>query len=107
MRATSETSRQRLFWQGFLVALTNPKTLLFYAAFLPQFVDPALAPGPQVTLLCVTFVTLALVLDGGYALLAGRLRTALLQPARARWLARISGGFLIGAGVGLALARRS
>ena len=107
VQATRETSHRRMFWQGFLVALTNPKTLLFYAAFLPQFVDAGLAPGPQVAVLCVTFVLLAVVLDGGYALLAARLRPILLQPARARWLGRISGGFLIGAGVGLALARRT
>lgn len=107
VRATRETSRQRLFWQGFLVALTNPKTLLFYAAFLPQFVDPALAAGPQIVLLCVSFVVLAVILDGSYALLAGRMRGLLLQPRRARWLGRITGGFLIGAGVGLALARKN
>lgn len=107
VRATHETSRQRLFWQGFLVALTNPKTLLFYAAFLPQFVDPALAAGPQIALLCVSFVVLAVILDGSYALLAGRMRGLLLQPRRARWLGRITGGFLIGAGVGLALARKN
>ena len=105
--ATRETSRRKLFWQGFLVALTNPKTLLFYAAFLPQFVDPALAPGPQIAVLCVTFVSLALVFDSGYALLAARARGYLLEPRRVRWLGRIAGSFLIGAGIGLALARRS
>ena len=48
-----------LFWQGVLVSATNPKTLLFYAAFFPQFVDPASPPGPQLALLCITFLVVA------------------------------------------------
>ncbi len=72
-----------LFWRGFLVALTNPKTLFFYAAFFPQFVDATRAPGPQLALLCATFLVLATLLDGGYAVLAGRLR-GLLTARRAR-----------------------
>ena len=62
-----------LFWRGFLVSATNPKTLLFYAAFFPQFVDPASAPLAQLLLMSATFLALATLLDGGYVLLAGRL----------------------------------
>ncbi len=99
--------RRRLFWQGFLVSATNPKTLLFYVAFLPQFVDPGLAPGPQLVLLSVTFLVIATLIDGAYGLLAGRLRGALAEARRARMRQRISGSFLIAAALGLALARRS
>jgi len=95
-----------LFWQGVLVAATNPKTLLFYAAFFPQFIDPARAPGPQLALLCVTFLLVATVLDGAYALLAGRLRPWLGTRRRALWRNRLTGSFLIAAALGLALARR-
>jgi len=95
-----------LFWQGVLVSATNPKTLLFYAAFFPQFVDPARAPGPQIALMCVTFLMIATVLDGAYALLAGRLRPWLGTRRRARWRNRLTGSFLIAAALGLALARR-
>jgi threonine/homoserine/homoserine lactone efflux protein len=98
---------QGLFWRGFLVSATNPKTLLFYAAFFPQFVDPSSAPGPQLVLMSATFLTLATLLDGGYALLAGRLRHLFRSRQRARLRNRITGSLLIGAGLGLALARRS
>ena len=95
-----------LFWRGFLVSATNPKTWLFYAAFFPQFVDPAHPAGPQVALLAATFLALATVLDGGYALLAGRLRGFFRGQRRARLRNRVTGSLLIGAGLGLALARR-
>jgi threonine/homoserine/homoserine lactone efflux protein len=98
---------RRLFWQGMLVSATNPKILLFYAAFLPQFVDPGSPPGPQFALLCVTFLAIATVLDGSYVLLAGRLRGLLRDPRNARMRNRITGSLLIATGLGLALARRS
>ena len=95
-----------LFWRGFLVSATNPKTLLFYAAFFPQFVDPASAPLAQLLLMSATFLALATLLDGGYVLLAGRLRQLFRGPRRARLRNRLTGSLLIGAGLGLALARR-
>jgi threonine/homoserine/homoserine lactone efflux protein len=96
-----------LFWQGVLVSATNPKTLVFYAAFLPQFVDPATPPGPQLGLLCTTFLLIATVLDGAYAILAGRVRPWLRTRRHARLRNRVTGSFLIAAALGLALARRS
>ena len=95
------------FWQGGLVALTNPKTLAFHAAFLPQFVNPALPALPQLTLLAGIFLLIALLIDSAYALLAGRLRPMLRGRRGATVRNRVSGGFLIGAGIGLALARKS
>jgi threonine/homoserine/homoserine lactone efflux protein len=96
-----------LFWQGVLVSATNPKTLLFYGAFLPQFVDPASPPGAQLALLCGTFLVVAILLDGTYAILAGRLRPWLRTRRRARLRNRLTGSLLIAAALGLALARRS
>ncbi len=95
-----------LFWQGFAVGLTNPKTWLFYAAFFPQFVDLAAPLGPQLALLSATYLAIATLLDGSYALLAGRARGWLGIGARQRVTDRIAGTFLIGAGAWLALARR-
>ena len=95
------------FWQGFVVSATNPKTLLFYAAFFPQFIDPGLPPVPQMVTLSVTFVVIALIFDGSYALLASRARVWLADARRARVRSRITGSILIGAGLGLALARKS
>jgi len=98
-------STRLVFWQAVLVSLTNPKTLLFYAAFFPQFLNPAADPVPQLVLLSATFLVLAVVLDSTWALLADRARP--LLTGRARLRNRITGGFLIGAGIGLALARKS
>ncbi len=96
-----------LFWQGFLVGITNPKTWLFYAAFFPQFVDPAAAVGPQLALISVTYLVIATVLDFGYALLAGRARGWIRIGRRQHVADRVSGTLLIGAGLWLAFARRS
>jgi homoserine/homoserine lactone efflux protein len=94
-----------IFARGFAVSLTNPKTLLFYAAFLPQFISAdGEAATHQLLLLAGTFLVVAVLLDGTWALLASRLRS--LLQARTRLRNRITGGLLIGAGVGLAFARK-
>ena len=105
--AGDAASARACFWQGFMVSATNPKTLLFYAAFFPQFVDPALPPGFQMVVLSVTFVAIALVFDGSYALLAGRARRWFANERRARVRNRVTGTLLIGAGLGLAIVRKS
>jgi homoserine/homoserine lactone efflux protein len=88
----------------FLISLANPKTLLFYGAFFPQFLVPDAPIAPQVALLSLTFFAIAAGLDCGWALLAGRVRGVLAMRGRLR--NRLSGGLLIGAGIGLALAHR-
>jgi homoserine/homoserine lactone efflux protein len=90
--------------RGFLISLTNPKTLLFYGAFFPQFIAPDAPIAPQVALLSLTFFIIAAGLDCGWALAAGRVRGVLAIRGRLR--NRLSGGFLVGAGIGLALAHR-
>ena len=90
--------------RGFLISLTNPKTLLFYGAFFPQFLSSDAPFAPQVALLSFTFFVIAAGLDSAWALLAGRLRGVLAIRGTLR--NRLSGGFLIGAGIGLALAHR-
>jgi homoserine/homoserine lactone efflux protein len=94
------------FLRGFLVATLNPKTLLFHAAFLPQFIDPATAALDQLLLLGLTFLAIAAVLDSSYALLASRAARLLRNPGLAGWTDRITATLMIGAGLGLALARR-
>jgi homoserine/homoserine lactone efflux protein len=98
-------SLRAIYLRGFLVSLTNPKTLLFYGAFLPQFVTPGASLTGQLAALSGTFLVIAVVLDGAWALLAGRFRTALAVNAKFR--NRLTGALLLGAGVGLAFARKS
>jgi threonine/homoserine/homoserine lactone efflux protein len=64
--------RGGFFLQGLLVSLSNPKVLVFFGAFIPQFVDMSRDHVSQVTLLGITFMVIAAVTDGLYALLAGR-----------------------------------
>jgi homoserine/homoserine lactone efflux protein len=93
-------------WRGFIVALTNPKTIAFFTAFLPQFIDPALPVGRQLLVMCVSSVMLGGVLDSGWAVAAGAGRAWFMKPKHNRLLARISGAVLVGGGVWLSLARR-
>ena len=95
--------RRRLFWQGMLVNSLNPKTALFFLAFLPQFVDPDRgAVAPQVLALGVLFLVLATCSDSTYALVAGSVRPWLGE--RRRTLARVSGCSYVGLGVLAALS---
>jgi threonine/homoserine/homoserine lactone efflux protein len=94
------------FGRGFLVALSNPKTIAFFTAFLPQFIDPDLPAAPQLAAMCVVSVLLGAVSDSGWAVLAGLGRIWFMQPARAKLLGRLSGLALIGGGLWLSLSRR-
>jgi threonine/homoserine/homoserine lactone efflux protein len=84
--------------------MSNPKALVLFGAFFPQFIDPKGDYVSQVLLLGVTAMAVAFVFDSGYAILAGR-AGALLSRARVRLVSRLSGVCLIGGGVWLALAR--
>lgn len=90
-----------VFLQGFLIAITNPKAIVSYIAFLPQFVDPKLPLGPRLLALIGTMIIVGLLFDGDYALLAGRARRWLSAPGRLRLQGRISGALLIGIGCGI------
>ena len=96
--------RGGFFLQGFVVALSNPKLLVFFGAFIPQFMDMNQDHLSQVLILGVTFMVLAGLTDAIYALLAGRVRT-IFSARRTRLVSRISGGVMIGGGIWLALTR--
>ena len=102
IRAQSET---RAFWRGVILAVINPKTLLFNAAFLPQFVGNTADASNQLLFLAAVFMTVIIIGDALWAVFAATARNWLGRVGRLH--NRISGGFLIGAGVSLALARRS
>ncbi|MGH8142274.1 MAG: LysE family translocator [Steroidobacteraceae bacterium] len=101
----AKRSLRAVFLQGFLIAITNPKAIVFYIAFLPQFVDSHLPAGSQLFVLIGTMIVMGLLSDGAYALIAGRARGWLTAPGRLRLQRRITGTLLIGVGCGLLLLR--
>ncbi|HJS60548.1 MAG TPA: LysE family translocator [Pseudolabrys sp.] len=93
--------------RGFLVAITNPKTIAFFTAFLPQFVDPALPAGWQLFVMCAVTVVLAGLTDAAWAVAAGLGRAWLMKPRHNALLGRLSGVVLIGGGLWLSLGRKA
>ncbi|NUR90379.1 MAG: LysE family translocator [Nonomuraea sp.] len=78
-------SRRRLFWEGFVVNVLNPKTALFFLTFLPTFTDPAAGPvGPQILVFGVVWLVLGMASDGTYALLSSALAGRLRRSVRVR-----------------------
>jgi homoserine/homoserine lactone efflux protein len=97
-------SPRKIFTRGFLVSLTNPKPLVFYAAFLPQFIVADAPLDQQMAVLSVTFVAIAFIVDSGWALAAARARGFVARFGRAR--NRLTGAILVGAALGLAFVLR-
>ena len=103
---TSSISKTNLFVQGLVVTIPNPKSLIFIAAFLPQFIDTASPLGLQFTFIVPTFLVITFTVTSVWALVAGNAR-GFLQSQRAFQSAmRTSGGLMIIDGIGLGLARR-
>jgi len=93
------------FFRGFGLALINPKTLLFNAAFLPQFLGQSMHVTAQLVILSAVFMITIAVGDSLWVAFAGSARKWFEKTSKLR--NKIAGGFLLGAGVGLALARKS
>ena len=97
---------KHLLREGFVVGLANPKAAVFFAAILPQFVEPGGAPaGLQMAVLALVSVGVALVSDGAWGLAAGSARVWLSSsPRRLERLGGAGGITMIGLGVGLAFS---
>jgi threonine/homoserine/homoserine lactone efflux protein len=106
-RMPSKTDGWRMFWHSFVVTALNPKGIVFFVAFVPQFVDPASPVAGQFVILEATFLVLAAVNVAIWALLAGQMRARFRSPSVVRLVNRIGGSFLIGAGLLTALTRRT
>lgn len=96
-----------LFFQGLVITIPNPKSLVFIAAFLPQFIDAARPVGTQLIVIVPTFLFITFTVTSIWALFAGYLRGFLQHQRAYRSVLKTTGGMMIIAGVGLALARRS
>jgi threonine/homoserine/homoserine lactone efflux protein len=95
----------RMFRQGVLLQLANPKAILFFTALLPQFVDPAHPIVPQIAVLAAISIVSEFFVLAGYAWLAARGGALLIaRPRLARATDAVAGSCLLGAGIGLALA---
>jgi len=99
--------RRSLFLQGVLVGGSNPKSLLFFTAFFPQFIDANVPFMPQFLLLSLTFVFGDFVILGAGAFGVGRIAPWLKQSHVVRWINRVCGGLFALLGGLLLLARRN
>ena len=104
--AASTVPLRRLFLRGFVVEMANPKALLYFAALLPQFVDPAKAMLPQFLLFGFCTLLIDLAVYGGYSLLAHLSSRSGIKPSIVNAINRIAGGFLIYAGLKMASVQR-
>ena len=101
------TTAREIFMRGFLVNITNPKGIIFFAAIFPQFIDVARPQLPQYLILGATTIVTDLAVMMGYIALAARVFRAMKEPARLRWVNRGLGGMFVTAGVALAGFRRA
>ena len=93
------TSARSLLKSSFIVTALNPKSIAFFVAFLPQFIDPLKPTLTQLTLLGGTFLLLATINAALYALFAGQLSEHLRKGNVRKWFDRCGGSALIGAGI--------
>jgi len=105
--ATAPVTARRAFRDAYVVTALNPKGIAFFVAFVPLFVDAGARFLPQAAVLVASFVTLAAINAGLYALLAARLSGAVARPAVRRAFNRTGGAILVGAGVATAAMRRA
>jgi threonine/homoserine/homoserine lactone efflux protein len=105
-RAVAETAPLRQVISGFVVLWGNPKALIFFGAFLPQFVNPDYPAWPQVIVLGLIEMGAGLIADGAYIIIAARARDV-LTGSRAVLVNRVAGAILIAAAVWLALSHQA
>lgn len=96
-----------LFSRGFMVATSNPKVIIFFTAFLPQFIDPSVSQWSQFMVMAVTFCVIEFITEMTLAVGAQRILPWLGIGGNIKIFNRISGGTFIGAGVLLATVERS
>jgi threonine/homoserine/homoserine lactone efflux protein len=108
-RRASPVSDRRTWWEGFVVGVTNPKSAVFFAAVLPQFVDRSAGHATlQMLLLGAIFTVIALVSDATYGVTAGAVRDWFARSVRRLELVGgVAGLTMVGLGVGLALTSRN
>jgi len=102
-----QLSAGAVFRNAAVVTALNPKGIVFFIAFVPQFIRTDAALAPQFAILIATFVSLATINVLVYALLADRLHATICRPSVLAWMKRIGGGVLIAMGVLTATLRKA
>jgi threonine/homoserine/homoserine lactone efflux protein len=105
--APARTSRWKLFANTYAVTATNPKGIVFYVAFLPQFVDTAGNAHSQLWIMAATFVVLAIINATLYTFFASSAARLLASAKAQRWFNVGGGSLLCGAGIWTLFARRA
>ena len=103
----ADTSASSVFGHAAAVTALNPKSIIFFISFVPQFVVVERPLLPQFTILIVTFVGLAAINALAYALLADKLRSKIARPSVLAWFSRIGGGTLMAMGIATAAVRQT
>lgn len=98
-------SARKTYFEALFVQLTNPKVLMFYAAFFPLFISSDRPAGPQLLIMSATFLAIEVVIDSMWAFAATLARTWL--RASGRWGNRVAGAILVTAAIGTAALRKS
>lgn len=107
VRQVPQIPASSVFRHATAVTALNPKSIVFFISFVPQFVSVDSALLPQFAILIATFVALATVNALGYALLADGMRSRMARPSVLAWLSRLGGSALIAMGVATAALRRA
>ncbi|WP_312945022.1 LysE family translocator [Agrobacterium sp.] len=96
---TGRERPMRIFLHTYIVTALNPKSIVFFVAFLPQFLVPTLPWLPQMVIFETTFLVLAIINAALYGLLASAARNTIRKPSVQRVVNRTGGSLLIGAGL--------
>jgi threonine/homoserine/homoserine lactone efflux protein len=107
IRAPAELRTSRIVAHAYAVTTLNPKSIIFFVAFVPQFIDPHAAGVSQIAVLEATFVGLAAINAFLYAMLASAARRAIRREKVQRAVNRTGGALLVGAGVAAGLWKRA
>ncbi|MBT0956084.1 LysE family translocator [Alphaproteobacteria bacterium KMM 3653] len=104
---TAQAAPSRVFGHAAAVTALNPKSIVFFIAFVPQFIAVEAPLLPQFAVLITTFVTLAALNALAYALLADHLRSRIARPAVLAWMSRLGGTALVAMGLATAAFKRA
>ena len=106
-QSETQLTASSTFSRGFLISLTNPKTILFFSAFLPQFVSTTGNYFQQISILSITFLLMAIILDSAYAILSSKLQPLLHKHNLGKIQNSLSGILFLIASVWLATSHRT